>query len=211
MDSNSWFYTLSAIPQTLAAMFALVIAVFVFRTEELNKLIARDINDSKKFLLPIFDNLEIHEIEAMTGKEYLRKIEGAVENILKKDSPNLGMDEGKYDRLRLLYKTKIAEYERGYSPDENRIFKYLQVKKDSIKTHILSGNAIEICFFILIIITSLMIFLSLYYLPRFSPCLVGRFQSIHIFAIVNIFAIAAGVIFMVFTKRFLKFLGFKVI
>lgn len=210
-DYNFWFYTLSAIPQTLAAMFALVIAVFVFRTEELDKVITRDIQDSKRFLLPIFKNLEIHEIEAMTGREYFKKLETALDYILKKDVKNLGIEQFFYDRLKELYMTKIEEYERHYSPDENRIFNYLLVKKDSIRTHVLSRKFIEICFFVLIILTTLLIFFSIYYLPRASLCMICKFQIIYALALVNILAIAMGVLIMVFTKRFLKLFGFKVI
>ena len=198
-DYNFWFYTLSAIPQTLAAMFALVIAVLVFRTGELNRVINRDVEDSKRFLLPIFKNLEIHEIEAMTGKEYLGKLETAVEHILKKDAQNLGIEKDDYERLKKLYQTKIEEYERYYSPDENRIFNYLLVKKDSIRTHILSRNLVEICFFVLIILTTLIIFFSLYYLPQSSLDLICKFKVIHILALLNTLAIAAGVLIMVFT------------
>ena len=205
-DSNFWFYTLSAIPQTLAAMFALIIAVLVYRLEANDRVIERDIAQSKDFLFPIFPEIEIHHIEAMGHKEHLAKLEEALNLRLKENKKFLSLSQENYNRLFDIYKLKIREYHRFYDPDEKRIFSYLQQKKDSISIHIKSKKVISLSFLASSIVTSLTILLTLFFLPRYhsfgAPETVIKWvNGVTLF---NVFLITASVIVMVFTERLLS-------
>ncbi len=203
-DYNFWLYTLSAIPQTLAAMFALVIAVLVYRLSAADKTLERDIIKINPFLFPIFKEIEIHEIEGMRSVEILAKLNEAIDKRLKEEDDNLGLSAIDYINLHKLYKLKIDEYHRFYEPDKKRIFHYIKHKRDKIDFHTKVKQINKRVFYWLSIFTGLTIFVSLFFLRNydlFPSCANFIINIILAMALINVFFIILGIMAMVFTKE----------
>jgi hypothetical protein len=135
MDPNSWFYTLSAIPQTLAATIALAATFVVFKLNFIQQKI-RDIRkDLRRFILLLtsYRSKEIHDIEPLSDEGFLKLYEESLRNI-KPESVNFGLDQSIYKKLSKEMERIILEewhsFFRAEDNRNNRIFGYLDIKKN---------------------------------------------------------------------------------
>ena len=66
MDTNYWYYTLSAIPQTLGAIIALSATFVVFKLNFISEKIKDSRTDLRRFILLLtsYQHKEIHDIES---------------------------------------------------------------------------------------------------------------------------------------------------
>lgn len=131
MESNFWFYSLSAIPQTLAAMITLAATFVVFKLNFIQEKI-RDIRkDLRRFILLLtsYEKKEIHHIEPLSDEDFLNLYDESLKSI-KPNEKNLGLNAGVYERLRAEMSRIIYEdWKSGFSADENRVYGYLNAKK----------------------------------------------------------------------------------
>src|SRR3989339_108620 len=97
---NYWYYTLSAIPQTLAAMIALTATFIVFKLNFLSQQIYKNRSDLARFILLLssFQGKEIHDIEPLSDKDFIQLYEEGLAKI-HNEKEKLGLDAGIYDRL----------------------------------------------------------------------------------------------------------------
>lgn len=185
MDSNYWYYTLSAIPQTLAAMIALAAMFVVFKLDVISKKITEGRIDLRRFILLVtslldknVDSTEIHEIEPLNHKDFLKLYEKGLINLMPKDD-FLGLKEDIYNKYKKEMERIIEKEWHSYYPaDPDRIFGYLSMKKEFFKRLLL--DRIRILFLLKVSLTmvTLTIIISLIVLPNYdyfcgSQCVVG--------------------------------------
>jgi len=164
MDSNFWFYTLSTIPQTLAAIIALTATFVIFKLNHIESRTQKEYDEIKEWIMPLLPDIEIHEITRLNDSAMLQKLKEGI-NKLNPEESNLGFDG--YDKLRDLYKNVIASHKRQFDPTEQRIHEYL-LEKERILTSLLEvrNNALyrlkKSLFFTVPSIVGSIIFLPLY-------------------------------------------------
>jgi len=133
---NYWYYTLSAIPQTLAAMIALAATFVVFKLSFIFEQIRKNRSDLSRFILLLtsFMKKEIHDIEPLNDRDFIKLYEKGLANI-KEDQDYFGLDKGIYEKL-------VSEMDRIIQSDEwrslfkakpFRIYGYLNMKKNILK------------------------------------------------------------------------------
>lgn len=144
MDNNYWYYTLSAIPQTLAAMIALAATFVVFKLSIISERIKEARKDLRRFILLATSNLdkklyqtEIHEIEPLSNNKFLELYETGLDN-LKSDAEFLGLDKGMFEKYgKEMFRIINKEWHSFYTAKDFRIFGYLVMKKEVFKSLLL--------------------------------------------------------------------------
>jgi len=167
---NYWYYTLSAIPQTLATMIALTATFVVFKLNFLSEQIQKSRNDLARFILVLtsYKKREIQDIEPLSHEEFIELYEEGLKNI-KSDESDLGLEHGIYLRLMAEMQRIIKEEWRSrFKARRFRIDAYLKMKRDffnsllSIKKtslRLLSSS---------LLLTTFMIVVSLFVLPNYG-------------------------------------------
>lgn len=163
---NYWYYTLSAIPQTLAAMIALAATFFVFRLNFISEEIRRNRKDLSRFILLLAPGSqgEIHIIEQKTEEEFLEFYEQALEQI-KFNRPNLGFE--KYEKLeKEMWRIISKDWNSYFKARPERIANYLYMKRDILKYMLSVKKMAKSLLGLTLLATTLMIILSLCILPN---------------------------------------------
>lgn len=183
-NSNYWFYTLSAVPQTLAAMIALAATFVVFRVNTISKKIEESRNDLRRFMLLVTsilskeDSSEIHEIEPLNHKDFLALYDKGLSKLDVKEK-YLGLGEAKYKKYEdEMFRIINKEWYSYYPPDKERIFGYLNMKKEIFHKLLLEKDASQFWLNLSLILVSSTIIISMVILPNFtyfngSKCVVG--------------------------------------
>ncbi|MFH1559308.1 MAG: hypothetical protein ABIC19_02175 [Patescibacteria group bacterium] len=130
MDNNYWYYILSAIPQTLAAMIALSATFFVFRLNSISEDIKKIRANLLRFAVLLKPNSlgEVDIIERKTDEEFFEIFKRALKK-LKTGKSYLGLDEKIYKKIKSAMNRIIKEEWHGYSfPKSGKIIDYLEVK-----------------------------------------------------------------------------------
>jgi len=138
---NYWYYTLSAIPQTLAAMIALAATFVVFKLAIISERINETRKDLRRFILLVTSNLdkktyetEIHEIEPLSNDKFLKLYEVGLANLKPKED-YLGLERGKFEKYeKEMLRIINEEWHSSYTPKDFRIFGYLATKKNILKS-----------------------------------------------------------------------------
>jgi len=129
---NYWYYTLSAIPQTLAAMIALAATFVVFKLNFSSEQIYKCRTDLARpiLLLTSFINKEIHDIEPLSDQDFIQLYEEGLANIyIGKD--NLGLKQELYNKLvKEMERIIHEEWKSWFRAKPQRIYGYLVMKKD---------------------------------------------------------------------------------
>ncbi len=166
---NYWYYTLSAIPQTLAAMIALSATFFVFRLDYISKEIKKSRNDLLRFtiLLAPEPQGEIDIIERKTEEDFFEFYKQALERI-KPDQSKLGLDNKIYIRLNAEMQRIITsdEWHSRFYSNSTRIANYLYAKRDILKRLIAVKKMMRNRLRWTLSITTLIIVASLSILPN---------------------------------------------
>ena len=180
MDTNYWYYTLSAIPQTLGAIIALSATFVVFKLNFISEKIKDSRTDLRRFILLLtsYQHKEIHDIEPLKDEEFLKLYEEGLNNI-KASEDNLGLDVGIYHRLQAELKRIIEEdWKSGFSPRKERIVGYLTMKRDTFKSFLAVRKMSLRLLGWSLVSTTLVIAISLVALPHYNnigcPVLVVR-------------------------------------
>lgn len=131
MDSNFWFYTLSATPQTLGTVIALVATFSVFKLVKIHEFMDRYIDKVRVYLYPLNKKMEVHDIDNLSSEDaedvllYLNK---GLEGI----HPNDANYEA-YEDLRDLFNLKILKIERSFETTPERIYKFIEHTRNCLK------------------------------------------------------------------------------
>ena len=133
METNFWFYTLSAIPQTLAAVIALSATFVIFKLNHIESRTQKEYDEIREWIMPLLPDLEIHDITKLNDSGMLARLSEGIKK-LKRDEANLGFDG--YDKLRDLYKEVIVAHKRHFDATEHRVYDYL-VEKERLLTSLL--------------------------------------------------------------------------
>lgn len=131
MESNFWFYTLSATPQTLGAVVGLVAVFSVFKLAKIHDLLDRYINSIRIYLYPLDKKMEVHDIDNLSSEDA-----EDVLDYLNKGLNNIHSDDSNYEAygdLRDLFNLKIQDIEREFETTPERIYKFLEHTRDSLK------------------------------------------------------------------------------
>lgn len=186
MDSNFWFYTLSAIPQTLGAVIALSATFVIFKLNHIESRTKKEYDELKEWIMPLHPEIEIPDITKLDDSAMLQKLREGMGK-LKKDESNLGFDG--YDKLRDLYGEVINSYKRHFSATEARIYDYLQ-EKDRILSSLLEVRRSALRRLkAALVLTVLPIVGSIIFLPLYqqvSYCRAVIVATLVIFAIIGI-------------------------
>lgn len=169
-DNYFWFYTLSTIPQTLAAMIALAATFVVFKLNFITVKIQKSRKDLARFILLLTSYLhkEIHDIEPLSDKKFVELYEKALKNI-KPDFPNLGLEIGIYVRMQNEMQRIIREdWKSRFPARQGRIVGYLKMQKKIFRSLLTERNTSLRLLGCSLIFTTLTIALSLFALPHFD-------------------------------------------
>jgi len=187
MDSHFWFYTLSAIPQTLGAIIALAAIFVIFKLDHIENRLQKESREIEEWLMPLFPSMEIHEVTRLDYSAMLQKLSEGI----KKLSPgerNLAFDG--YNKLCDLLREVIASYKRYYDASEERIYEYLAEKERILKSllevrkNALRRLKISLYFIVLSIVASI-IFLPLYEsIDSYAPAIVTTLVILAVSAVV---------------------------
>lgn len=168
VEGYYWFYTLSAIPQALAAMIAVVATFAVYRLSYINQLITPDLKFAHWFLLKIdpgkyyqsFTNEKIPEI----FEEEAAKLE--------KNKERLGLTVNQFtgiqDELSEIIKTYYGLLGGYYTSNSERMREFIQQKAKGYKENNDSKKQLYNILKTSIKITAFPIIFSLIFLPFYS-------------------------------------------
>ncbi|MCC6934153.1 MAG: hypothetical protein IT406_00445 [Candidatus Yanofskybacteria bacterium] len=138
MDINYWYYPLSAIPQTLAAMIALAATFAAVKLDVFSKKLAESRKDLRRFILLVTtglnsDEKEIHTIEPLSNLEFLNLYKKGLAG-LKSGDPAFGLEPATYAKYQQeMYRIINSEWNSFFSAKDFRILGYLSMKKDTFE------------------------------------------------------------------------------
>lgn len=167
---NYWYYTLSAIPQTLAAIIALSATFVVFKLNFLSEKIKDSRTDLRRSILLLTSSkqTEIHDIEPLNDDEFLKLYEEGL-SIIKPTEEELGLDPGIHKRLRdELSRIITDDWKSAFPPRQARVVGYLTMKRDIFKDLLkIRKKSLRLLFWSLLI-SALVITTSLILLPNYN-------------------------------------------
>ncbi|MEK7654270.1 MAG: hypothetical protein AAB345_03225 [Patescibacteria group bacterium] len=126
-ESGIWYYTLSAIPQTLAAMIALVATFVVYKLSRVSDRVEKERGLVKSFLFHLHPEKEIHHIEGMRGEELLEALQVGIAK-LDPEEKDLGFEE--FKKLESLLKEFIEAWHRRTGTSGQTIYNFLRQKEN---------------------------------------------------------------------------------
>jgi manganese-dependent inorganic pyrophosphatase len=167
---NYWYYTLSAIPQTLAAMIALAATFFVFKINTLSEKMDDIRSSLSRFIILLAPPKqgEIHVIERKTNEEFFEFYKDGLGRLdVARD--NLGLEHNTYLKLQREMRRKIEmDWNSSFSARGSRIIGYLTIKRDTL-CHLLSTKKmIRGLLKWDLWITASAVFLALFALPNYD-------------------------------------------
>lgn len=137
MDNNFWFYTLSAIPQTLGALIALAATFIIFKLNHIETRTKEEHSEITTWLMPLFPEIEPDQLTKFDDSEILVKLREGI-NKLDRGKETLGVDGNTYNNLYDLYKELVIYFrKRRFEPTPQRIYDYL-VEKERILSSLLT-------------------------------------------------------------------------
>lgn len=177
MDPNSWFYTLSAIPQTLGAIIGLTATFIIFKLNHIESRLQKEYGEIKEWIAALFSRLEIYEITKLDDNEILLKLREGI-GLLNRDEQELGF--GGYERLSNLHGNIMVSHigMGGYCSTEKALYGYL-LEKERIFNSLLEGKKIALNRLKKsLILTSVPTVCSIFFLPFY-----GEVSCISIFSL----------------------------
>lgn len=185
-----WYYTLSAIPQTLAAMIALAAAFAVYKLNLLETRIQEARTDMRRFILLLtsYKKGEIHQIEPLSNTEFLEWYEQAF-NHLKSDDQYLGYSEEMYRKFELEMQRVIQEEWRSFFTANNeRIYGYLMMKKMLFRQMLSNKEKSLYMLLCSLLLVSTVIIMSLIALPNYD-FFSGSFQLVFLIVMTAVLSV----------------------
>ncbi len=126
VGSDIWLFTLTAIPQTLAAMIALVATFVVYKLSRISDRVEKERNLIKSFLLHLHPDKEIHHVEGMRGEELLTALQ---EGIAKLDPEEKDLGFNAFKKLEALLKEVIESWHLRTGASGRRVYDFLKQKE----------------------------------------------------------------------------------
>lgn len=162
MCDNCWFYTLSAIPQTLGAIIALTATFVVFKMNYTENRTQDEHREIKTWIMLLLPDLKIDEITKLNDDATLFKLQTGLKRL---DLSKGSLGFGGYQYLSNLYENLTSSFQRSFRPNEQEIYDYL-VEKERIYRSLIKvrKNSLKYLFksVLLVVIT---IIVSLLLLP----------------------------------------------
>lgn len=186
MDSNSWFYSLSAIPQTLAAMIALTATFVVYKLSRIKDYISRHAEEVKIFLPHLVPEEKITD----PGSIFEEKVAELLGRGLKKldiSKEDLGTTEFKH--LKNAFDNILHLQHIHLESTKENLFDYLNHKNQIITTLINKKNLANRALKNSLFFTAMPIALSLVLLPLYG-ILAGRPLILTLMIAASCFSIA---------------------
>ena len=163
IEFTFWFYALSAIPQTLAAIITLTATFIVFKLNAIDSNINTDIYHAKIFL-PSIDNDFNPYIRKNNVKEVIVSLEEAIAKI-DPGKPFLGLHPTNFSHLAEDCKDIIGHGLKAFPLNAVNIYKFINYKYDSLVGS--NDSKIRIIRYLkdCLILTAVPIVFSLLFLP----------------------------------------------
>ncbi|OHA03498.1 MAG: hypothetical protein A3J58_03230 [Candidatus Sungbacteria bacterium RIFCSPHIGHO2_02_FULL_52_23] len=165
-DLNFWFFTLSAIPQTLGALVALVVAFVIYRIGEIDRLLGRDIPRMKRCLLAATD-ATIAELNEQSSREILRDLQKFLAT-MDPERSELGLELPRHAELVEVFDRMTDEEYGIVSSNSREIYLYLQEKANKIEVSLNSRALILEYLKVSVILSLFTIVASLGIMPQSS-------------------------------------------
>lgn len=170
---NYWYYTLSAISQTLAAIIALAAAFTILKLDYISKTINKSRIDLRRFILLTTSRLdikekEIHTIEPLNDGDFLKVFEKGLLSLDEKDH-QLGLPPDIFKKYSgEMFRIIEKEWNSRYGPDDFRIFGYLKMKKEIFEKLIKQKSRIIHLMRQSLILVAFIISVSIVVLPSYN-------------------------------------------
>ncbi|MDQ5968854.1 MAG: hypothetical protein QG579_11 [Patescibacteria group bacterium] len=166
-----WYYTLSAIPQTLAAVIALAAAFTTLKLDYISKIIKETRIDLRRFILLTTSKLdikEIHTIEPLSDKEFLKVFKEGLSS-LDEHNHQLGLTSDMFNKYSdEMFRIINKDWNSRYGPDDFRVFGYLKMKKEIFEKLIEQKDEIIYLMTSSLILVGFVITVSLIILPSYN-------------------------------------------
>ena len=127
MDSNFWFYTLSAIPQTLGAIIALTATFIIFKLNHVEERTKREYGEIKDWVLTLLPELKVHQITEFDDNAMLSKLKEAI-GMLNPEKQRFGLEDVRFNQLYSMYEHVLLTNKRKIDSYKN-IYNYLLEKQ----------------------------------------------------------------------------------
>lgn len=148
-EPGLWYYTLSAIPQTLAAMIALVATFVVYKLSRISDRVEKERSLVKSFLLHLHPEKEIHHIEGMRGDELLEALQ---EGIAKLDPEEKDLGFSAFKKLEAILKEIIESWHLRTGASGQKVYDFLKQKEsifgNLVQARKYSMRLLVICLFL---------------------------------------------------------------
>ncbi len=149
IEPGIWYYTLSAIPQTLAAMIALVATFVVYKLSRVSDRVEKERGLVKSFLMHLHPEKEIHHIENMRGEELLIALQEGIAK-LDPEEKDLGFDA--FKKLEALLKEIIESWHLRAGTSGQKVYDFLRQKENIFRNLVharkYSLNLLVVCLFL---------------------------------------------------------------
>lgn len=126
MDSNFWFYTLSAIPQTLGAIIALTATFIIFKLNHVEERTKKEYDEIKDWVLTLMPEINLHEISKFDDYTMLNKLKDGIKR-LDPARNRFGLEDARFNQLFTLYEHVMASHKKKAFNHEP-IYPYLEEK-----------------------------------------------------------------------------------
>ena len=188
METNFWFYTLSAIPQTLGALIALTATFIIFKLNHVEERTKTEYEEIKDWILTLLPNFKIHEITKFDDNAMLAKLDEAIK-ILNLEKDRFGLETPAFNQLYEMYehillanKRKVGRY--------NDIYDYLLEKRRILGSLIDVRKSALLRLRNSLMLSALPIALSLILLPLYNWFSSGGYAIVIGLVILSIIAVS---------------------
>ncbi|HRH55837.1 MAG TPA: hypothetical protein PK609_03170 [Candidatus Paceibacterota bacterium] len=166
MDSNFWFYTLSAIPQTLGAIIALTATFVIFKLNHIEERTKREYDEVKDWVSTILWELKIHDLTKFDDNAMLDKLNEAIAR-LDPEKEKFGLEDARFRQLNAVYEHVLISLQRKIDSYKN-IYDYLLEKRRILSSLIEVRRSALFRLKISLGLTALLIAISIVLLPFYN-------------------------------------------
>lgn len=162
-----WYYTLSAIPQTLAAMIALAATCIMFKLTYIKQTIREDLPIARWFLLKIDPNRYDSAIMKMSKRTIAREFSMCARNCYEKAIRG-EMQKDKWHVLWEEFSDIVDGSHRSFASHPEKMIGFLVEKARLLEKNVISGQRAFAYLRRSIFFTTVPILFSLFFLPLHS-------------------------------------------
>ena len=160
MYSEAWLYTLSAIPQTLAAMIALVATFIIYKLSRLKDHIALHSEEVKVYLPSLADKNKILDINSLFEEDVVSTLKEGLNNFHKLNPEDLKYIMSRYG--------EVVVSQPGVNLSPEKLKQYLIQKTQLLETLLAKKNLAYNKLKTSLLFTAIPIIISLIILPFYG-------------------------------------------